>query len=132
MNSTSQDLQGLDRYFGPLEAKVMAVLWNHAPLTVSQVVSELDSKSSYSTVKTILERLSAKGHLTFQRENRAYAYSPAVSREEFREHMAQHSTNELVDSFGSLAISHFVRAVRKNSANVSELRALLADIPEDE
>jgi predicted transcriptional regulator len=70
---------------GDLEREVMTQLWDaREPLTVRQVHERLSRERdlAYTTVMTVLDRLSKKGVVTQQRADRAYRYAPAQTREE--------------------------------------------------
>jgi predicted transcriptional regulator len=74
------------RGFGELEAAVMERLWAaDAPRTVRQVHTELAAyrQLAYTTVMTVMDKLHRKGWLTREPVGRAYAYTPAVSRDRY-------------------------------------------------
>ncbi len=53
----------------------MRVLWKQPGASVAQVRAGLDRPLAYTTVMTVLERLSAKGVVQRRKQGRAYAYS---------------------------------------------------------
>jgi BlaI family penicillinase repressor len=63
------------------EWRVMQVLWSKGPLTANQVVEELAEKTKWKpkTIKTLINRLTKKGAVRFQKDGRRYRYYPAVS-----------------------------------------------------
>ena len=64
---------------GALENDVMKVLWRVGrPLQPSEVNELLGQGLAYTTVATILGRLTTKGLVTRTESGRAYAYAPAV------------------------------------------------------
>lgn len=61
----------------------MEVLWsNDSAMSVREVLAELtrDRDLAYTTVMTVLDRLSKKGRVTRELEGRAWFYRPAESR----------------------------------------------------
>lgn len=70
---------------GPLERQAMEVLWAHDDeyLQVRDVAAHLDAALAYTTVMTLLVRLSGKGLLQRRRRGRAYVYRPRISRSEY-------------------------------------------------
>ena len=64
----------------PLELKIMQVLWQAGPCTVSEVQSRLPSELAYTTVQTMLNILLRKSKVKRVQEGRAYRYQPSVSR----------------------------------------------------
>ncbi len=69
--------------FGELEAAIMACLWGCGQGTVGEMYKELAGlpEIDYTTVKTIMERLSEKGFLCCDSRHRAYVYGPTQNRE---------------------------------------------------
>ncbi len=71
---------------GSLERAVLDVLWSsNEPLTVRDVHSELtlDRDLAYTTIMTVLYRLTEKGVLFQYKDGRAYTYAPVEGRAEF-------------------------------------------------
>ena len=56
---------GLNRFFGPLEAKIMDILWNDVEMTIKDVQQVLDKEkvTNFNTVMTVMNRLVEKGIL---------------------------------------------------------------------
>lgn len=64
---------------GALENDIMRVLWRAGrPLQPAEVNELLDQGLAYTTVATVLGRLTTKGLVERVEVGRAYAYSPAV------------------------------------------------------
>jgi predicted transcriptional regulator len=109
---------------GELENQVLDVVWGApGPVTPRQVHEELSRSRTlaYTTVMTILVRLSRKGLLERKAAGRAFAYRPLVSREQ----RAAARMNEALTSAGdpSLALSHFVESLPPDQ--VQDLRSVL-------
>ncbi|MGA9566997.1 MAG: BlaI/MecI/CopY family transcriptional regulator [Candidatus Korobacteraceae bacterium] len=78
------DLASFQRvHLGPLELVVMEAMWSFGPSFVRDVVGRLDRKLAYTTVMTTLDRLFKKGMLVREMTDRAFMYSPKVSREDW-------------------------------------------------
>ena len=67
-----------------LELDCMKVLWKQPGATVAQVRSALDRPLAYTTVMTVLDRMSSKGVVTRRKNGRAWLYSPELDREAAR------------------------------------------------
>lgn len=70
-----------------LELEVMKVLWSMEDATVGDVQEELEPQRplAYTTVMTVLDRLTRKHVVTRRKQGRGYVYRPALSREVARE-----------------------------------------------
>jgi len=106
----------------------MEVLWDRDQtadaLTVREVAEALQERDlAYTTVMTVLDRLTGKGMVNRERAGRAWRYLPAASREAY---IAQLMLDAL-DLAGSrdAALVRFARSVTGSEAEV--LRAALTD-----
>jgi predicted transcriptional regulator len=73
---------------GHLERNVMDILWSRGTASVRDVAQGLDRHLAYTTVMTTLDRLFKKNFLTRSKSDRAYLYSPRVSRAEWERRRA--------------------------------------------
>ena len=66
----------------PLELELMKILWDGGASTVQRVLEMLpeDRALAYTTVQTMLNVLHRKGKVHRELRDRAYVYTPAVSR----------------------------------------------------
>ncbi len=115
------------------EAEVMEVLWDgrcgNRFLTSRDIVESLGSNRGWSpkTVRTLLDRLYAKGAVERQLDGRVYTYRPLLAREDWLETQAR----ELVDRHchGRLAplVSAFAGSHGLSDEDRREILALLGD-----
>src|SRR3972149_2611320 len=94
---------------GPLEQEVMGCLWKEKSVSVSDIHQCLQKKRkiAYTTVMTIMMRLTEKGFLTRKMEGKAYIYSPKKSKEQTTKNVVKSIINSLVDQYGKEAVSAF-------------------------
>ncbi len=104
---------GLNRFFGPLEAKIMDILWSTSDRSIKEVQTALegDRDFNFNTVMTVMNRLVEKGILSKSIRGRTSLYRPVLSREEFRDEQSKELSHELVDEFGPLAVNHMIDAL---------------------
>ncbi|WP_438449016.1 BlaI/MecI/CopY family transcriptional regulator [Gorillibacterium sp. sgz5001074] len=105
--------KGLNRFFGPLEAKIMDILWTHRELSIKEVQIKLEQEKnlSFNTVMTVMNRLLEKGLLGKRLEGRTSLYHPAYTKDEFMEIQSKEITHELLEDFGSLVVTHMIDAL---------------------
>jgi predicted transcriptional regulator len=106
---------GLNRFFGPLEAKIMDILWNDVEMTIKDVQQVLDREklTNFNTVMTVMNRLVEKGILQKRFAGRSSLYKPVLSRNEFLHTQSKEMTNELMDEFGNVVVSHMLDALEE-------------------
>ncbi|MGH9865091.1 MAG: BlaI/MecI/CopY family transcriptional regulator [Candidatus Acidiferrales bacterium] len=68
---------------GHLEVSVMEILWSRGESSVRDVIHQLPRPLAYTTVMTTLDRLYKKDLLERRKSERAFFYSPRLSREEW-------------------------------------------------
>ena len=106
---------------------VMRVLWDKGPLTTNQVVAEVQPGSSWKpkTIHTLLNRLTAKGALDFEKKGREYLFRSRVSADDC-EHAAMQS---FLGRFfgGDLApfLARFVEREKLTPAEIDRLKRIL-------
>jgi predicted transcriptional regulator len=71
---------------GPLETEVLEILWTLGSATVKdihdRILADPDRELAYASVTTVLTRLTQKGWLACDRQDRAFRWRPLVSRSE--------------------------------------------------
>ncbi|MCI0764112.1 BlaI/MecI/CopY family transcriptional regulator [Bacillus sp. TL12] len=102
--------QGLNHFFGPLEAKIMEIIWNIPDITIKEVQQKLseDSPVNFNTVMTVMNRLVEKGHLQKQTVKRSGVYRAAQTKESFLSNQTKKMTQELMGEFGDLVVNHML------------------------
>ncbi|NOV02546.1 BlaI/MecI/CopY family transcriptional regulator [Paenibacillus planticolens] len=119
MQNFKYEGSGLNRFFGPLEARIMEILWDKAQeMTIKDVQQKLDNDNdnkanNFNTVMTVMNRLVDKGILQKKAIVRSSRYKPVVTRDEFMEAQSKELTLDLIEEFGSLAVTHMVDALDK-------------------
>jgi predicted transcriptional regulator len=71
---------------GPLETEILNIVWELGCVTVKDVheriLTDPDRELAYTSVTTVLRRLTQKGWLTCEKQERAFSWKPMVSRQE--------------------------------------------------
>src|SRR5215467_7470753 len=106
---------------GPLELPVMDVLWRHGEANVHDVAARLDRPLAYTTVMTTLDRLFKKGLLDRRKSERAFLYTPRLTRAEWEQKRAGNFVAGFLASrqpSRDLLISCLVEAVEQHDAQL--------------
>ncbi|GMK41245.1 transcriptional regulator [Paenibacillus sp. CCS19] len=109
--------EGLNRFFGPLEAKIMDLLWSSEGMSIKEVQSILNPESpiSINAVTTVMNRLLEKGHLTKvlvgKGRTQAARFSTVQSKEQFLSEQTKVVSQGLIQEYGSLVVSHMIDAL---------------------
>ena len=116
--------EGPAKGLGPLEAQVMAVLWDAAePLSVREVLDRLNRgrrpQLAYTTVMTVMSRLADKEVLRRAPAGRGYDYEPAVAD------AAELAVRGVLRDFGDAALASFVEQARADPTALRRLRKLV-------
>jgi predicted transcriptional regulator len=68
---------------GPLETEILKIIWELGTVTVKDVhdriLSDPDRELAYASVTTVLNRLTQKGWLQCDRQERSFVWQPLVS-----------------------------------------------------
>ena len=110
------------------ERQIMDVLYRLQQASVGDVLSRLDGKPNYSTVRAQLRVLEEKGHVRHEEHGLKYVYVPCVPREVARRSALQH----LVETFFEDSTEKAVAALlggegwRISSGELDRLARLIA------
>jgi BlaI family transcriptional regulator, penicillinase repressor len=99
------------------ERQIIDVLYRRGRATAAEVMADLPGDPSYSTVRTQLRVLEAKGHVRHEDDGQRYVYSPAVPRGTVRRSALKH----LVETFFDGSVEQTVAALLgADAARLSE------------
>jgi predicted transcriptional regulator len=122
------------KILGPLELKVMKVIWSKKEVTVQNVLTELNKQNNYAytTIMTIMNRLDKKGILTRSKLGKGYIYKPYYSPNELLQQNSSEQVEHLLHHYGDIAITQFVDAVGHNPDQLNKLKELIQKLEQDE
>jgi predicted transcriptional regulator len=111
------------------ELRLMDVLWEKGPCTVSAVMENLPAKPAlaYSTVITTLRILETKGYVRHRKEGRAFIYEPLVGRDEARRGAVATLVRRFFDGSPDLLMAHLFEARKISARELERLRKLIAE-----
>ena len=105
----------------PLEFEIMSVLWETGPANVQAVQQRLERNLAYTTVQTMLNILHRKKKVKRSLKDRAYFYTPAVSRRQ----VTRQTLSDVVERlFGGSASSLVMSLVETHHLTAEELARL--------
>ncbi|HEX2173180.1 MAG TPA: BlaI/MecI/CopY family transcriptional regulator [Dehalococcoidia bacterium] len=129
---------GLEKLLGELEAEVMTIIWAmDGSFVVRDVLIQLNRQRrpevAYTTVLTIMSRLTAKGLLERRLVGKTHQYWVAKSRDGFLRTESGRIVEDLVTAFSEATIAGFVDALgRVDPHRLKDLRGYLAKQPQPE
>lgn len=106
------------------ELAVMQIIWHHQSLTAPDVHRQIsgDRKVSYSTVKTIIDRLEEKGALRRQKmQGRTIVYEPTITHDALKKPMVTSFIHKL---FGGNIRPLFNHALSEENITLEDLAYL--------
>lgn len=118
------------KLLGDLERRVMEHLWSASePQTVREVHCAVSARRglAYTTVMTVLRRLTDKGLVAQHRGDRAHRYAALHRRDELVAGLMVDALDQVADEGGrTAALVHFVESVGTGDLHV--LQRALADL----
>jgi predicted transcriptional regulator len=114
-----------NRSLAELELDCMKVLWKYPGASVAQVRAGLPRPLAYTTVMTVLDRMSAKGLVERRKNGRAYLYTAALDLETARRSAVSRLAARFFDN-DPAALARYASRLRSDEAApeaaVSEVR----------
>ncbi len=120
----------VEQVTGPLEARILRVLWSDGPSTVGHVADALgasaQSHPAYTTVMTVLARLYEKGILLREKTGRQWVYEAAADEAVLVDSLGQRAVDRIVDRYGTSALRQFAIRVADLDAGTRDQLIRLA------
>lgn len=110
------------------ELAVLKILWKQAPATANQVVELLGDASQWheKTVKTLLSRLVSKGAISFEKDGRAYLYSPVLLQADYQMKESQSFIQRVFSGRIAPLVAGFAQQDKLAEQDIAELKQLIA------
>ena len=109
----------------------MDVVWSCGNSTVRDIHRLLSKRReiAYTTVMTIMGNLTKKGVLRCARQDRAYVYSPAVTRDQFTRARIAQIVDGILHRFSEPAMTYLVnRMAQVDPQRLTELEEAIAEL----
>lgn len=107
------------------EWRLMNILWQNPPRTITQLTRELDTGWGKNVIITMLNRLEAKGAVHHEAGLRAKQFYPAVDREGVAMEETKGFLNRVYQGSLSLMVNAMVDSCELSSEDIDELRSVL-------
>jgi predicted transcriptional regulator len=118
---------------GPLEARVMDILWaRDAPSSVNDVAALMrygrgEKPLAYTTIKTILTNLADKGHVSKKAAGRLNVFVAKKSREAFARALIDDVVRPLMKTQRIPLLAHIAGELAGDDGSYAEFEKLLAE-----
>lgn len=111
---------------GPLETEILHIVWELGSVTVKEVheriLADPDRELAYTSVTTVLRRLTKKGWLACEKQERAFRWQPLVSRQEAQVLKAHHQLNQFLAVGNPDVVAAFADSL--DAASVEQIEAI--------
>lgn len=111
---------------GPLEAEILNIIWELGSVTVKDVheriLTDPDRELAYTSVTTVLRRLTEKGWLVCDKRERTFLWRPKVSRSEAQVLKAHEQLHRFLAVGNPDVVAAFADSL--DSASLEQLEAI--------
>ena len=127
------DKAGAATGLGPLEARLMEIVWSLADwVSVNDVIGGLHYKRgekplAYTTVKTVLQNLADKRHLKKRSAGKANEFKAILSREAFQRSIIDEVVGPLLRTQRNPLLAHIAGELAADDECLAEFERLLAE-----
>jgi predicted transcriptional regulator len=109
-----------------LETEILNIVWELGCATVKDVhdriLADPDRELAYTSVTTVLRRLTEKGWLTCEKEGRAFCWKPLVSRQEAQVIKSHEQLNRFLAVSNPDIVAAFADSL--DAASVEQIQAI--------
>ena len=109
------------------EWKIMEVLWDHAPRTMSEITKALEPTTGWTrhTVITLLKRMQEKGTVAVDESGDVKRYTPLLTQEEASTQQTKKFLSHVFSGKASLLINHLVDSGEITLKEMDELMDMM-------
>lgn len=111
---------------GPLEAEILNIVWELGSVTVKDVheriLTDPDRELAYTSVTTVLRRLTEKGWLACDKKERTFSWQPMVTRSEAQVLKAHEQLHRFLAIGNPDVVAAFADSL--DSASLEQLEAI--------
>jgi predicted transcriptional regulator len=115
---------------GPLETEILNIVWKLGEATVKdihdRILADPDRELAYTSVTTVLNRLTKKGWLSCSKQGRAFSWKPLVSLEQAQAIESYERLNRFLAVSNPDVVASF--ADRLDTASLDRLEAIASRI----
>lgn len=116
--------------FGPLQLKIMQVLWSAEELTARELTERLQQQGeavAHSTVQTLLRQLQAKGAVGHRQEARTFYFRALISEQKTTKRVIRQFVDRLFQGTPGELAAHLVENEKLSKADLARLRRLIRE-----
>ncbi len=109
------------------EWHIMKVAWDGGPMALGDIYSRLakENRWAYSTVKTLVRRLVAKGWLEYRRVGNSFLYQPAVARAKAVKSAIREFSDRVLGGLLSPFVAYYAEQGHLKAEDVAQLEGIL-------
>ncbi len=109
------------------EWKIMELLWDEKSLTTMEIIKEMNELHGWakSTVITVLNRMTRKGSILYEKEGKTKKYTSAITRQEAKLQETKSFLEKFYDGNIGLLISNLVSEEALNKEQIEEIQKII-------
>lgn len=109
------------------EWEVMKVMWEHGPMAIGEIYEKLTKGRgwAYSTVKTLVRRMVAKGWLEYQEVGNSFLYRVAVPRKKALRSAIRDFSTRVLDGLLSPFVAYYAEEKNLSEEDIKQLEEIL-------
>ncbi|MFC1651258.1 BlaI/MecI/CopY family transcriptional regulator [Candidatus Latescibacterota bacterium] len=126
-------MQKILRELSPTEWSLMKICWEKGQVSARVIYEEtlIEKKRGYQTVKTMLDRMVAKGFLERMKFGPIWLYKPAVSRAKVLACEIEKFTNTVLDNTFTPLFVHLSKKEKLTGDEIEKLKKLIEEHEEN-
>lgn len=117
---------------GPLEEEILNIIWDLKSASVKDVLDKIlanpNRELTYSSVTTVLQRLTKKGWLKCVKKGRAFWWQPLISREQAQAIKSYEQLNNFLAISNPDLVASFANSL--DSSSVEQIKAIASRLDE--
>ena len=118
---------------GETEMEVLRHVWQLKSATVAQVQKRIltSRQVAYTTIMTVMKKLSDKGYLSYEKDGATYVYSAARSQEDVQQSLITNLIDQAFEGSSAALIQTLVKKEALSEKERQNILKLIEDLNDD-
>ena len=119
---------------GETEMEVLQHVWQLRQATVAQVHERIlqSRKVAYTTIMTVMKKLSDKGYLAYEKDGATYVYQPAKSEQEVQQSLLSNLVDKAFNGSPLALIQTLVKKEDLSDQERDDILKLIEDLNDND
>ncbi|WP_223786565.1 BlaI/MecI/CopY family transcriptional regulator [Marinicella meishanensis] len=115
------------------EFVILDILWDHPPLTIGQIIARVPEAQQWheSTIKTMVARLTKKGHISRAKDGKQYFYQAVTKKSAVLADESKSFIHKFFAGNVGPLMAYFAKHKNLTAADIEQINQIIKELKDD-